>query len=279
MRRTFLTFITLSLSLVGTAALAEESTPVMNSGADTSTSSDIQYSDDEMAGQAADDTSQFSDDDYVDQEAGTIDESDDVMIYDDSEAAGTAETTTADAGEYDSALKNEAVGLKPQIGVMSFDNVVTGESEVRGAAGATLDFNMTGLVRDEPSPLFVGLSTGALYSRVGAPGADFFGSGGVGDAASLILIPANAKIGWNVSDGFRLGVHGGGNVIYRSNASTVALGTTTGTGSDWSVFPNAGADFEFGIGRNTALILRPDVTFTSGDELLSGTLGFSIALG
>ena len=291
MRRTILTMI-MSASLMATAAWADDtvSDTLTNDQAlgDPSSSQKMDQMDvskKNAAGTVATDDTASRDlnmkkdaNSHVNAADNSV-KPDDTIIYTDNQKAGSAETTTADMGEYKSALKNETVGLKPQVGVVYFNDPVTGNKDTRAAYGATLDFNFTKMATSGPTPFYVGLSTGGIYSHLGGTNANFFGTNGIG-GQNIVQIPANLKVGYNLTDNFRLGVHGGGNVIYRSQANGITLGSgNVGTGSDWSIFPNAGADLEFGIGRNTALIIRPDATFTTGENLYTGTLGFSIALG
>ncbi len=256
MRRTILTMM-MSASLVATAGWADDNASNLSANHDPSLNENMNSN--EEAGSVADDT----------------------VIYTDNQKAGSAETSTADMGEYRSALKNEALGIKPQVGAMVFNNPVSGNKDARAAYGATIDLNLTRLATSNPTPVYLGLSTGGLYSHFGGSNSNFFGTGeGARGGQNLLLIPANAKIGYNLTDGFRLGAHGGGNVIYRSQQNALSLGSNSvGSGSDWSIFPNAGLDLEFGLGRNAALILRPDMTFTTGENLFTGTLGFSLPIG
>ena len=111
---------------------------------------------------------------------------------------------------------------------------------------------------------------------MGPSNASFFGdnsgSGGA-TSANMLLIPADLKVGYNFTPAFRTSLHGGGNVLYRSTANAANTGDAVGSDSLWRLYPNAGADFEWQVGRNVSLIARPDVTFTSGPTVLMGTLG------
>jgi hypothetical protein len=81
-------------------------------------------------------------------------------------------------------------------------------------------------------------------------------------------------------DALRLGVQGGGNVIYRSQVNIMNLGTdSVGTDSLWKVYPNWGADLEFSVGQSATLLLRPEVTLAPNSNLFTGTLGISASLG
>jgi hypothetical protein len=115
-----------------------------------------------------------------------------------------------------------------------------------------------------------------LFSHLGDPGSNFFGADAAVAAgsggANLFLIPANLKLAYNLSDNIRIGIHGGGNITYRTIASSINLGPSSSVpGAVWRIFPNAGADAEFSLGKNVALMLRPDWTITPGNPLFSGT--------
>ena len=81
---------------------------------------------------------------------------------------------------------------------------------------------------------------------------------------------------------FRVAAHGGGNLLYRSTASAVALGenSTSGGESNWTVFPNVGGDLEFGTTNGVGVIIRPDFTIISnGNGIFTGTVGISAPIG
>ena len=199
--------------------------------------------------------------------------------------AGTTDTTqasTAEEGAYNSAIKQEGFGIKPQAGVMVFHSPLDNTNQARLTGGLTLDANVTKWVMgDEPTSLYIGPSTGALYSHLGSSNANFVGNNatGTGTNTNFLLIPANLKLGWNASDVTRISIHGGGNVVYRSTAGTIALGSAGAGSSGWDMFPNFGGDLEFGLGRSVAFLMRPDWTFTNTNNLFTGTIGLSAALG
>lgn len=198
-----------------------------------------------------------------------------------SDSMTSSTTTDAATGGY---LKNEAFGIKPQAGVVLFQNNV-GDTASRLAVGFTLDWNVTRVVSESPD-LYIGPSTGFIFSHLGSTTGNFFGTSLSGQAtagANMFYIPANLKIGANMGRDTRLSVHGGGNVFYRSVAAAINLGAATSAvtnvGSSWDVYPNAGADLEIGFGKNAALLIRPDITFTPGVNVYSATIGFAAPLG
>jgi hypothetical protein len=180
-------------------------------------------------------------------------------------------------------LREEGVSIKPMVGVIAFTDQFRNETS-RLVGGLSIDANVARWFSDSYSDLYIGPSLGAIYSHLGEPTSNFVGTdpdAGVGQAgANLLILPANLKLGYNVGDSFRLSAHGGGNVLYRSVASSMFLDNdSVGTGTDWSIFPNVGGDVEIGFGKNVALSLRPDWTITPGDEFFTGTVGLGIALG
>lgn len=186
------------------------------------------------------------------------------------------QTSMTRVDDYDVTLKDEVVGIIPQVGVVGFlDSTSTRQS--RGVAGLGFDYNVAPLLGDRGGKdYFLGLSTGAFYSHMGATDANFFGAtnnqaGGAG--ANLLVIPADLKVGYNFTPSFRGSLHGGGNITYRSAANAANTGDTRSSDSLWRLYPNAGADLELQVGKHVSLIARPDVTFTSGPTVLMGTLG------
>jgi len=212
--------------------------------------------------------------------------------------AGTADNTgvsvaPAPAPEKKRGLVDEKVGLKPQIGDINYRDASNAKSN-RALYGATLDFNLGDMANNamgtSSSGLFLGPSTGILYSHIGSVGGGFFGESGAqggtpgvpnsNAGANLFLVPANLKAGWTF-DRLRLSAHGGGNVIYRSAANTVLVGKNTPDtpNSKWGILPNAGADLEYGVLNGGAIIVRPDWTFGGSNSMFTGTVGFSMPIG
>ena len=191
--------------------------------------------------------------------------------------------STAEASELTRGyLKDEKIGIKPQLGIVNYTDS-TGDRTSRAAYGFTVDANLAKMIDSSWNKIYLGASTGLLYSHLGSPSSNLFGASPTNNqgtaGANLLLIPANLKAAYNVTDQFRVGVHGGGNVVYRSVASVSNLGDSSNLpGSVWRIFPNAGADFELGLGEHTALMLRPDWTFTPGTDIFTGTLALNIPL-
>ena len=199
-----------------------------------------------------------------------------VWAQDNTAAVSEANAVSINKG----GLKDESIGLKPEVGVLNF-NDATGNKTSRGAVGLAFDMNFSKILSGVAQNIYFGISTGGLYSHVGGTGSNFFGSsptanGSGTGGANVALFPANLKLGYNFTDKFRVSGHGGGNVIY----SSVANAITTGDNSrNWNIYPNAGADVDIGLGKSVALTLRPDWTFTPNVGFFTGTLEFGFALG
>lgn len=180
-------------------------------------------------------------------------------------------------------FKNEVFGIRPQLGIMAYQDAL-GQNTSRAAEGLTLDWNLTSTFGMNPSWYF-GPSTGLIYSHLGAPTSNFFGTdpdaGQQGTGANMFIIPANLKVGYNVTDKMRVAVHGGGNGIYRSVRNSMDLGPASSIGTDsiWKIYPNVGADFEVALSRSTGLAVRPDLMLTPGEEVFIGTVALAILLG
>ncbi len=194
---------------------------------------------------------------------------------------GTSFTTTHDTGQGE--LSTEAFSLKPEVGVVRYSATTDGGGNTRAAAGLDMEFNLARLT-GTPTAVYTGIQTGVVYSHLGSAGGSFWGGSG-GDqstdpGANMLLIPADLKVGWNVLDYLRISAHGGGNLTYRSAGNSAAFGPSSGnTGAVWRIFPNVGGDIDVGITRNISLLLRPDVTLTTGSTLFTGTVGLGINLG
>ncbi len=182
----------------------------------------------------------------------------------------------------DRGIQKEVVGIKPQAGVMVFNDALD-QTDSRAAGAIIVEMNaLTSFFKDSrlAKNWYLGPSTGVIYSHLGEPNSNFFGSDPgtrVGQGGSnYLMVPLNLKIGYLFPDtNFRLSLRSGGNFTYRSVADALNFGpTTAGAGSRWRMYPNVGADFELG-----QFVIRPDLTITPGNEVFTGTVGFNIALG
>jgi hypothetical protein len=198
--------------------------------------------------------------------------------YSDTGMTSTANNADMKAG----FLSNNKVSMQPQVGVMAFKDAL-GNNTSRAALGLTVDANLASIISPSAGNLFFGPATGVIYSHLGSATSNFVGTNpdvSLSDQANFLLIPANLKLGVALGDNFRVSARGGGNLTYRSIGSSTNFGPSSGTDSSvWRIFPNVGADVEIGFGRNVSLMLRPDYTFTPGDNFFTGTVGLGINLG
>jgi hypothetical protein len=199
----------------------------------------------------------------------------------DQKVDGQSTTDFSEAGPR--TLKETTLGLTPQLGALGYKNT-TGSYSSRSLVGLSLDGNVGKyFISDQGSAknLFVGVQTGALYSHLGAASDNFFGSNDQGNdstAASLVIIPADVKVGYYITDNLRASVHGGGNLIYASKGQTADFGLSSDGTSNWKLYPNAGADLEVGVASNVSLIARPDVTLVqTGQAIFTGTVGVTVS--
>lgn len=191
----------------------------------------------------------------------------------------------AGAGAQDSSeLAAETVGILPQLGVLIYEDI-QGSTTSRAVGGIGLDYNVGAGLTGNPR-WYIGPSTGALYSHLGSATSNFFGTDPTATlndpGANLLIIPVNLKIGYNFPQyNFRVALHGGANVLFRSSNTAIDLGSdNSGSGiAKWNIFPNAGGDIEIGLGKGVALSLRPDITVTPGVDFFTGTVALNLALG
>lgn len=192
-------------------------------------------------------------------------------------------TTTTEAQEVTRGyLPDEKLSVKPQVGLVAYRDTL-GSDTSRLAAGIALDMNAFKLLDyTRWKNVYLGPSTGLLYSHMGSATSNFVGTSPTSDqggtGANLLIIPTDLKVGYNFGENYRIAAHGGGNIVYRSVANVVNFGDAATADSAWKYYPNAGGSFEVGFGHNVALQLRPDWTFTPADNIFTGTVALGILL-
>ncbi|MGK5089521.1 hypothetical protein WDW86_18370 [Bdellovibrionota bacterium FG-2] len=202
-------------------------------------------------------------------------------------AAGAAEDTSqqtqAEAKEITRGyLRDEKVAVKPQLGVVAFNEPSTNNTRSRFATGVTAEMNAVPFVDKTMAAWYLGPSTGLIFSHLGADTSNFVGSnqeaGSQGQpSANLLIIPTNLKVGYAFTDYYRLAAHGGGNIVYRSVGSSILLDKSDVTSdTQWKYYPNVGADLDVAISPNLALSVRPDWTLTPDDKIFMGTVALSV---
>jgi len=184
-------------------------------------------------------------------------------------------TLTYEGPKKEETLYDQRWGLTPSLGIIGYTDS-SGAATSRATLGVAFDWNLENLIRSEaPRNQYVGISTGFLYAHPGASDANFFGSSSsAGSDSNMFLIPVDLKIGYALSDALRVSVRGGGNLIYRSNASSSDLGAGSNSTSDlWKIYPNVGVDADLQLAKNLILTFRPDLTLTPGNDLYVATVG------
>lgn len=291
--RKIVTGLLLSAFMAGTSALADDSnnygtTPGSNDTFTSSPTLSDSWTTDQQAGTAGKPT-----------DGAIVGEADKVVIENNdpnatnglnTQEAGTAGDRYTDTGMSSEAssrdtengdLDRTVVHFQPQAGVID----VLGAQGLRAAIGLTTDFNLASMINRDAGKFFFGPATGVIFSHFGNPNSNLFGTDantGGSEGSNVLLIPANLKVGFAAGNAMRFAVRGGGNITYRSVGNSVNFGASSaalGANSGWRIFPNVGADLEVGISKNVSLMLRPDYTFTPGDDFITATLGLGLNLG
>jgi hypothetical protein len=186
------------------------------------------------------------------------------------------QTVISEGQEYrERTLKDQKWGITPQMGALVYEDQ-GGAATARAAVGAAFDLNLTDpILGDDPMGNYIGLSLSAIYSHTGPGNGNFFGAAtGPGGGANLLQLPLDLKVGGYFSDTVRFTVRGGGNLIYRSDASSINLGAGSDSrNSLWKVYPNVGMEGEFKVSRNMSIMARPDLTITPGKNLFVAVVG------
>ena len=177
-----------------------------------------------------------------------------------------------------SGFANEEFGFRPQAGIVNRNNL--GDSSVKAIFGLLMDINVVRAPPLQEGRPYVAFGFGALYSHLGNPNSDFIGLGGTGgdEGTNFLELPVNAKAGYTFNEVFRMTVHGGLNVLYSHTTLAAVAPATPASTSTWNGFGNIGADFEFAVGKNVAVLLRPDWTFAAGDTFFTGTFGVDLPI-
>lgn len=193
-------------------------------------------------------------------------------------------TVATDESVTNGLMRNEIFSVKPLAGVLAYPDT-QGNNTGRLAIGVTWDMSLLSLINlGTPSPWYLGPAFGAIYSHLGAPSSDFFGSdpasGSAGAGANMLIFPTNLKVGYSFSDYYRIAIHGGANLIYRSIGNSVNLGEgSDSTNSLWKYYPDIGADLDIALARGLSISFRPDWTLAPNNSLFTGTLGIGVSLG
>ena len=170
--------------------------------------------------------------------------------------------------------KGEKWAVAPELSAIAYTDR-TGAATSRLGIGASLELNAAhSILEVDSTPWFIGPKISARYLHPGASDGSFFGSGTAsGGGSNMLLLPLDLKMGYALNDKVRVSVLGGGNLIYRSDASVSNLGSGSGSSSSlWKVYPNLGVDAEWRLTRNLGVVLHPDLTLTTGKNIYAASL-------
>lgn len=193
----------------------------------------------------------------------------------------TSGVTRGEAPELTKGLFEKTWSVTPRIGVLGFqDN--TGTQASRITEGFTTHLNMANLL-GRPIGIDLGLESGLMYSHIGSPGSNFFGTNPPvrsTQGANSYLIPLNATAGYQFADQWRVGMNLGAALLHRSIGSTMILGRAGDQqlGGSTDIFPNVGLNLDWAMSKNVGLTLRGDLIPTPATPLYSATLGATIAI-
>lgn len=192
-----------------------------------------------------------------------------------------APTTTAESREVMKGVYERTFSLTPRVGALGYqDGDLNYTSRI--IEGFTANLNLAG-VMTTPENWNVGLESGLLYSHVGSPTSNFFGSNAGVDStpgANSFLVPMNIALGYKPMDKFLIALNLGTNLVYRSIPGSMHFGrgSDTGDGNEIDFFPSTGLLAGWTLGRDVALSLRGDYIPTPADDMFTATLGATIGI-
>ena len=196
---------------------------------------------------------------------------------------GTMSSVTEKGNLSSGLLKDEIVSLKPEFGVATY-TAPNNQGQGRATYGILSDLNFSKTLPPEWGPIYLGITSGLMFTHLGSATSNFWGSDPsqvvTDPGANMLLFPADIEAGWAMNNNARLAIHGGANVLYRSVANSIDMGDSSSVpGSVWRLFPNLGVDFDYSIGRNVAISIRPDLTLTPGNNVFIAAVGVGIGWG
>lgn len=195
--------------------------------------------------------------------------------------AETAGITTEEASEITQGLFDKTWSVTPRVGILGFQDA-TGSHASRMMEGFTTQYSLANLV-GRPLGLEMGLESGLLYSHIGSPGSNFFGTQPpirTAQGANSYLIPLNATIGYRVSNQWLVAMNLGASIFHRSIGNSMILGRAgdgvAGTSTD--VFPDLGVNVGWALSKTIGVSLRGEWIPTPQKPMYSATLGATIGL-
>jgi hypothetical protein len=174
---------------------------------------------------------------------------------------------------------DEMLGIKPAVGTITYNDSSGGRS-TRASYGLQGEYNLANAVGANFERWFMGPQTGFMFSHLGEADSNFFGADSASSTgqggSNFLMIPVNLKVAYAPVKWMRVGVHGGGNVMYRSVPASIGLDNSD---VSWRMIPNVGGDVEFSVSKDVALAFRPDWTLSPTQSVFSTSFALGIALG
>ncbi len=187
-------------------------------------------------------------------------------------------TTTARAPEVTQGAYDSAVEVTPRVGAIGFENS-NNVYDSRIAEGIDLGWNLGGMV-PEVRPFVLGITSGVLFSHIGAADSNFLGMNSVSNntGTNAFVVPLEATFGYKFTDSTMASLLLGASGIYRSDNTQMLLGRADGTGgSSFDVFPTAGLALGLDL-KSVGVTVRGDYIPTPIQDSFTATIGLTIPL-
>lgn len=197
----------------------------------------------------------------------------------DDETAGSSVSQARTSEVAPSNVYDSVINITPEIGVLGYSDALTNYTS-RVAEGFNLDWNIANMV--SISGMQMGLETGLLYSHLGSPSSNFFGTNAElvgGEGSNTYLVPATIVAGYKPSDQSVIAFKVGAQLLYQSMAGSINTGRSiTGTTAT-DVFPSLGLNLGYSLSKKVGISLRGDYIPTPAQDMFSTFLGATIGLG
>lgn len=193
----------------------------------------------------------------------------------------TPGVTTGEAAEMTQGLFDRAWTVTPRVGLFGFqDN--RGSYASRITEGFTTNYSLANLI-GTPMGLDVGVESGLLYSHIGSPGSNAFGTNApvrTTQGANAFIVPVNATVGYKFADRWVASMNVGASVFHRSVGNSMTLGRTgdLNFGGSTDVFPNVGLNIGWALSKSVGLSLRGDLIPAPAKTMYTTTLGAVIGI-
>src|SRR5262249_45406036 len=156
----------------------------------------------------------------------------------------------------------EVVGFTPHAGFMSYDDFAN-NSQTRPTVGFTVEADALKLLDFGPESKgwFIGPTGGFFFTPLAGSRGNYFD------------FPANIKVAYLLFDNVRIGGHTGGTFTFRSTSNSMDFGgDPTNFNNQLNFYFNIGADAEVEVAEGIAILARPDIMFTPGSNVFTGTI-------